>query len=199
MHKVLLLLGLLLQGPRYGYELHQIVRAHGELYADLKKSNLYYLLERLASEGFLSVRAEEGTRGARGERLIYELTEQGRTRFNEVLREVILTYEPAHTGVDTAVMFLATLPHAEGMHLLMERRRVVGARREAVAKELAVGAEGEPLLHVASDHLLSLIDSELAWLDRSFIYLRDIDWANVPEVPMQHTLEKEISQENESP
>ena len=40
MHKVLLLLGLLLQGPRYGYELHQIVRAHGELYADLKKSNL---------------------------------------------------------------------------------------------------------------------------------------------------------------
>src|SRR5215471_14033494 len=199
MHKVLLLLGLLLQGPRYGYELHQIVRAHGEIYADLKKSNLYYLLERLASEGFLSVRAEEGTRGARGERLIYELTEQGRTRFNEVLREVILTYEPAHTGVDTAVMFLATLPHAEGMHLLMERRRVVEARREAVAKELAVGAEDEPLLHVASDHLLSLIDTELAWLDRSFIYLRDIDWANVPEVPMQHTLEREISQENEYP
>jgi DNA-binding PadR family transcriptional regulator len=199
MHKVLLLLGLLLQGPRYGYELHQIVRAHGELYADLKKSNLYYLLERLASEGYLSVRAEEGTRGARGERLIYELTDQGRTRFNEVLREVILTYEPTHTGVDTAVMFLATLPHTEGMHLLMERRRVVGARRETVAKELAVGAEDEPLLHVASDHLLSLIDSELAWLDRSLIYLRDTGWANAPEVPMQHTLEKEISQEHESP
>jgi len=199
MHKVLLLLGLLLHGPRYGYELHQIVRAHGELYADLKKSNLYYLLERLASEGALRGRAEEGTRGARGERLIYELTDQGRTRFKELLREVILTYEPAHIGVDTAVMFLATLPHAESLHLLMERRRIVGARREIVAKELAVGAEDDPLLHVASDHLLSLIDTELTWLDRSLTYLRDIGWANAPEVPMQHTLEKEISQENDSP
>ena len=199
MHKVLLLLGLLLQGPRYGYELHQIVRAHGELYADLKKSNLYYLLERLASEGSLSVRAEEGTRGARGERLIYELTDQGRTRFNELLREVILTYEPAHTGVDTAVMFLATLPHAESLHLLMERRRIVGARREVVAKELAAGAEDDPLLHVASDHLLSLIDTELAWLDRSITYLRDTGWAQAPEGPMAHTPMKESTQEDEAP
>jgi DNA-binding PadR family transcriptional regulator len=199
MHKVLLLLGLLMYGPRYGYELHQIVRAHGELYADLKKSNLYYLLERLASEGSLSVRAEEGTRGARGERLIYELTDKGRMRFNEVLREVILTYEPTHTGVDTAVMFLATLPHDESLHLLKERRRVVGERREVVAKELAVGAEDDPLLHIASDHLLSLIDTELAWLDRSLTYLRDIGWANAPEVPLQHTPMKEISPEDEAP
>jgi DNA-binding PadR family transcriptional regulator len=199
MHKVLLLLGLLLQGPRYGYELHQIVRAHGELYADLKKSNLYYLLERLASEGYLSVRAEEGTRGARGERLIYELTDQGRMRFNELLCEVILTYEPAHTGVDTAVMFLATLPHTEGLHLLMERRRMVETRRDVTAMELAAGAEDDPLLHVASDHLLSLIDTELAWLDRSLTYLRDLGWANAPEVPVQHEFLKEITQENESP
>jgi len=199
MHKVLLLLGLLLHGPRYGYELHQIVRAHGELYADLKKSNLYYLLERLASEGALRVRAEEGTRGARGERLIYELTDQGRTRFKELLREVILTYEPAHIGVDTAVMFLATLPHAESLHLLMERRRIVGARREIVAKELAVGAEDDPLLHIASDHLLSLVDTELAWLDRSLTYLRDVGWANAPETPVQHTPVKETTQENEHP
>lgn len=199
MHKVLLLLGLLLHGPRYGYELHQIVRAHGELYADLKKSNLYYLLERLAAEGSLSVRAEEGTRGARGERLIYELTDQGRMRFNELLREVILTYEPTHTGVDTAVMFLTTLPHAESLHLLRERRRVVGERREVVAKELAVGAEDNPLLHIASDHLLSLIETELAWLDRSLTYLHDSGWERAPEVPAQHTPMKESIQENKPP
>ena len=199
MHKVLLLLGLLLHGPRYGYELHQIVRAHGELYADLKKSNLYYLLERLAAEGSLSVRAEEGTRGARGERLIYELTDQGRKRFNELLREVILTYEPAHTGDDTAVMFLATLPHNESLHLLRERRRIIGARREAVAKELAAGAEDNPLLHIASDHLLSLIDAELAWLDRSITSLRDRGWAHTPEVSMQHVPMKEGTEEDEAP
>ena len=50
MHKLLILLGLLHQGPLHGYELHRIVRAHGELYTDLEKANLYYLLDRLAKE-----------------------------------------------------------------------------------------------------------------------------------------------------
>lgn len=199
MHKALLLLGLLLQGPRHGYELHQIVRAHGELYADLKKPNLYYLLDRLASEGYLSVRAEEGTRGARGERLVYELTDQGRAHFKALLRDVMVTYEPAHTGIDTAVMFLATLPHAESLQLLEERRRVVGARRDLAAKELAAVTVDDPLWHVATDHLLSLIDAELAWLDRSLTYLRDRGRTTMAEVPMQHEPTQDGTQENDSP
>ena len=44
LHKSLLILGLLVHRPLHGYELHRIVRAHGELYTDLKKANLYYLL-----------------------------------------------------------------------------------------------------------------------------------------------------------
>jgi|SRR5215469_6760687 len=190
MHKLLLLLGLLQQGPLYGYELYQIVRAHGELYADLKKANLYYLLERLASEGYLSMRAEEGTRGARGERLIYELTDQGRIHFKELLREVILTYEPAHIGVDTAVVFLESLPRDESMQLLAERRRIVAGRRDMVAKELAPVVERSPLLHIASDHLLSLIDAELAWIDRSLSYLHATHWVVTPDEPSVHSAQE---------
>lgn len=188
MHKILLLLGLLQHGPLYGYELHRMVRAHGELYADLKKANLYYLLGRLASEGDLWVRVEEGARGARGEKLIYELTEQGRVHFKALIRGILLTYEPAHTGVDTAVVFLASLPRLEGMHVLMERQRMVATRREVVAQELAHVAERNPLFHIASDHLLSLIDAELAWIARSLAYLREVSWAETPEdsPPPQH-------------
>lgn len=190
MHKVLLLLGLLQRGPLYGYELLRIVRAHGELYADLKKANLYYLLERLASEDYLSVQVEEGARGARGEKLIYELTDQGRSHFKALLREIILTYEPAHTGVDTAVVFLASLPRAEGIQLLMERRQIVAARRDVSAQELTVVAESSPLFHIASDHLLSLIDAELAWIDRSLAYLRDVRWVNAHDKSPRHSTEE---------
>ncbi len=38
MHKALLILGLLQGGPKTGYDLNRIVRAHGELYTDLKKA-----------------------------------------------------------------------------------------------------------------------------------------------------------------
>src|SRR5207248_1585495 len=98
MHKILLLLGLLRREPLYGYELHRIVRAHGELYSDLKKGNLYYLLERLAADGYLQVEVEPGARGARGERVIYSITEKGRARFDALLCEILLTYEPVHTA-----------------------------------------------------------------------------------------------------
>jgi DNA-binding PadR family transcriptional regulator len=186
MHKVLLLLGLLLRGPLHGYELHRIVRAHGELYADLKKANLYYLLERLAAEGSLQVQAEPGTRGARGERLVYELTDQGRTQFTELLRDILQTYEPVHTGVETAIVFLSHLSPADGLRLLTERRQVVATRRATVALEIGDQENNGPLVRIAGDHLLSLMDAELAWLDRSLAYLEDLGWAKKPDHAVLH-------------
>jgi DNA-binding PadR family transcriptional regulator len=186
MHKVLLLLGLLLRGPLHGYELHRIVRAHGELYADLKKANLYYLLERLAAEGSLQVQAEPGTRGARGERLVYELTDQGRTQFTELLHATLQNYEPVHTGVETAIVFLSYLPPADGLRLLTERRQIVAARRATVAADIGDQENNAPLVRIAGDHLLSLIDAELAWLDRSLAYLEDLGWAKKPDHTALH-------------
>jgi len=197
MHKILLLLGMLLQKPLYGYELHRIIRAHGELYADLKKANLYYLLERLASDGYLHVQFQAGTRGARGERVIYELTDLGKKRFHELLHEVMLTYEPVHIGVDTAVVFLSYLPHAEGFRLLQERRVIVAQRRATVAADLGDLAANAPLVHIAGDHLLSLIDVEIAWIDRSLLYLRDVNWLDAPSEPPQHQVTK-IARDDEN-
>lgn len=201
MHKTLLVLGMLLHGPLYGYEMHRIVRAHGELYADLKKANLYYLLEHLAKDGYLSVEAEAGARGARGERLIYALTDKGRARFSELLREVMLSYEPVHTGIGTAVVFLAELPAAEGIALLEQRRRIMTERRAQIADEMGgllndeaptdKASTREVLVRIAADHLVSLVDAELAWIDRSLARLRAIDWAGSDRARPQHKTREE--------
>ncbi len=165
MHKELHILGLLLAGPRTGYQLHRIVAAHGELFTDLKKGNLYYLLERLAQSGALTVTAEGGARGPRRERLVYTLTEQGRQRFHVLLRDVIRTYDLPHTGVEVGMMFLPRLDLDEAVHLLDERRQAVLARRERVEPDAAAS---DPLhQRLAQDHLLSMMDAELAWIDRT--------------------------------
>jgi DNA-binding PadR family transcriptional regulator len=170
MHKELLLLGLLRRGPMSGYDLHRIVVAHGDLYADLKKGNVYYLLERLAGEGLLTVQTETKARGPRGERLIYALTAQGRTRFQELLGAVVSTYEPAHMGIEVAVIFLGALPDQE-VRALLTRRRVAVQERRAVATN-GFGAMPTGLLEqLAQDHLLALMDAELAWIDRSLARL----------------------------
>jgi len=177
MHKGLLILGLLHNHPLSGYDLHRIVRAHGELYTDLKKANLYYLLDRLAKDGYLKVRAEPGARGPRGERLIYSSTVKGRERFIELLHEILRTFEPSHTGIDVAVVFLSQLPPKDALALLKKRGDIVATRRAQVAAELGDFAGRGPLARIAADHLLCLIDAELQWIDRSLAHLRAIGWA----------------------
>lgn len=171
MHKELLLLGLLQSGHNTGYELHRIVTAHGELYTDLKKGNVYYLLERLAESGALTVTVEPGARGPRRERLIYTLTDRGRLRFYELLRDVVRTYEPPHMGVEVGMSFLLYLPAEEAIQLLDERRRAVLARRTVVAEREARAVD-HLYIELAQDHLRSLMDTELAWIERTVRRLR---------------------------
>ena len=167
MHKRLLLLGLLENGPLHGYELARIVSAHGDLYEDLKKANIYYLLDRLARDGLVTVRTETGTRGRRGERLVYTITRKGRAAFRKLLGDVLSSYEPAHTGVDVAVVFLAQTDKATAMELLESRRRKVTERRELMIAELATFQPASLLNQLAVDHLLALVDAELAWLEQT--------------------------------
>jgi DNA-binding PadR family transcriptional regulator len=165
MHKELHLLGLLQIGPRTGYQLHRITKAHGELYTDLKKGNVYYLLDRMARGGELEVTTEAGAPGPRRERLVYSITESGRRRFHELLREVLRTYDLPHSGVEVGMVFLPYLEVSEATQLLSERRSTVLERRAAVAGDMESPDHGH--LSLAEDHLLCLIDAELSWIDRT--------------------------------
>jgi DNA-binding PadR family transcriptional regulator len=169
MHKELHLLGLLLSGPKTGYQLHRITKAHGELYTDLKKGNVYYLLDRLAKSSALEVTAEAGAPGPRRERLVYAITEDGRQRFHALLRAVLRTYELPHTGIEVGMVFLPHLEPTEATQLLIERRRAVLDRHAAVERETRASDHGSDQGHVslAQDHLLSLIDAELSWIERT--------------------------------
>lgn len=170
MHKELHILGLLEAGPKSGYQLHRIVVAHGELFTDLKKGNVYYLLERLAESGALEVTAEGGARGPRRECLIYSITEQGRRRFHALLHEVVRTYEVAHSGVEVGMIFLPHLDLDEAICLLEERREAVLARRRMMERQ----ADSADHLHerLARDHMLSMMDAEVIWVARTLDRLR---------------------------
>ncbi len=197
MHKELHLLGLLRAGPRTGYALHRIVVAHGELFTDLKKGNVYYLLERLARSGALEVTTEAGARGPRRERLIYTLTDQGRRRFDELLRAVVRTYEPAHSGVEVGMIFLETLAPQEAIRLLEERRQSVLEHRALLTHE-ANAADHLPQ-QLAQDHLLSMTDAELAWIERALHRLREGQVDATAAIPNSAAACCSATEENERP
>jgi DNA-binding PadR family transcriptional regulator len=166
-----MVLGLLQAGPRHGYELHRIVVAHGSLYADFKKPTLYHLLHRLALQGAVQVRSEAGARGPRGERLVFALAPKGETLFLRLLRTALSSCDAGHS-FEVATAFVAVLPAAEAQELLRRRQAGVRARRaEVVAEDHLLAAQPDsPRLaarRLAGDHARTLMDAEIAWLDRA--------------------------------
>ena len=78
----LIVLTLLLEGPKHGYRLKQETEMFGAK-QQFHNNTIYPLLNRLLNEGFISQREGEGERGQT--RLLYELTEEGRRHLVERL------------------------------------------------------------------------------------------------------------------
>ena len=171
-----MVLGLLQAGPQHGYELHRIVLAHGSLSADFKKPTLYHLLHRLTEQGAVDVQAQGGTRGRRGERLVFAITPDGATLFQALLRNALRTYDPSPVAFEVASAYLPWLPVAEAQGLLRSRRAAIEALRREMVQELDRLAAQPASAHMsarslATDHSLTLLEAELAWLDRAMIHL----------------------------
>lgn len=174
---MLMVLGVLHAGARHGYELHRILVAHGTVYAELKKPTLYHLLARLAGQGVVDLKSEAGARGPRGERLVYSITVRGRALFQELLRTVLGTWDESGAGFQVAAGFLAWIPAREAQTLL--RKRCAGLRsrqaemRLAIDQHLALVQDGAMTEQQATsrflsaDHLLNMMDAELAWMEKT--------------------------------
>jgi DNA-binding PadR family transcriptional regulator len=178
---MLMVLGVLHAGARHGYDLHRILVAHGTVYADFKKPTLYHLLARLAEQGAVDLKSEAGARGPRGERLVYSITADGRALFQQLLRSVLGSYDESNAGFQVAAGFLAWLPAREAQALLRKRCTGLRTRQAAMRAELdqhIILTQGDAMTtqqarsrFLGADHLLSMMDAELAWMEKTTKFL----------------------------
>jgi DNA-binding PadR family transcriptional regulator len=158
--KRLVILGFLLSGPLSGYRIHRVAATHGDLYASLKRANVYYLLARLESEGLVSGTVETTGRGPTGERTVYSITAAGRVEFDRLLRAA-LENDPLRLGIETAAVLVRYVDRTTARRLLERRREAIQARRDRASGSLDVSAG------TAADLLVSIYDAEIGWLGRA--------------------------------
>ena len=108
-----------------------------------------------------------GAWGRLGERLLYSLTPRGRKRFQRLLADEVATYETVHTGVEVGIVFLAQVPRRTALALLRKRRESIQSRRRLVQAAFGDVSGRRAFTQIAADHLLSLIEAESAWVERS--------------------------------
>ena len=120
----LVVLGILNEKPRHGYEIKQIVTRQFETFAEIKSGSIYYLLGKLEKEGLIEPRKEQP--GPYPPRHVYEITEVGKERYAEFLREALYAPDRPTFAFDVALCFARDLDYEEIIRAIVKRRERVG-------------------------------------------------------------------------
>jgi PadR family transcriptional regulator AphA len=119
-----ILLGLLKDHPDHGYALFERIQHTPELSLiwQVKRSKLYYLLDKLAGEGLLSVSVH--TQDHSPARKIYQLTGQGQAAFQDWLEEPVLVSRYVRISF-LSKLYFALLASKKAALKLIDRQLVV--------------------------------------------------------------------------
>ena len=165
MERQLLLLGLLRAQKMHGYQLNEFLERHYDFITDLKSSTAYYLLDKLATDGYVSMEVEQV--GNRPPRRVYEITPKGEAQFFDLLRANLAAHNAPIYADEVGLSLMADLPRPEVRACLVQKRRLIQVELDRLAgMEATLRTGGNEQVYLALDHHLTLVRAELAWLDR---------------------------------
>lgn len=158
----LTVLGLVVERPRHGYELDEVVSERGmREWTALGFSSIYYVLGKLRDRGLVAEVAEE--RAHAKAKKTYTATDAGRRACAAAAEAAIAELRPLHPPVLVGLANSPAIPP--------DRLAVALARRaEAVAERLAevrraAQADAPPFVRAIFDYSLKQLEAEAAWLE----------------------------------
>jgi len=159
----LILLGLLRQSPKHGYEIKLKAREILSSFAGVQLKSIYYPLRILEKKGLLTKQA--GKLGSRPARLVYCLTERGKTRFEILLNKNLLDFTRPQFTLDLSLYFLNFMKPAVARHRLKKRLEILGKISSGIEKMLGTKALTDSLaLSRIMEHNLCLLRAESLFL-----------------------------------
>ncbi len=162
----LALLALLVPGrPMHPYEMVRVLRATGKEHdMKIKWGSLYTVVQNLEKHGFIEATSSNRA-GRRPERTVYAITDAGRAKLKDWMRELVAVPEPEHPRFEAALSVLGVLSPDEVIPLLEERLRALDeavAADRAMLKQAAVAVPR--LFLIEAEFALAMREAEAAWV-----------------------------------
>jgi DNA-binding PadR family transcriptional regulator len=153
------------QQPMHPYEMGRTLRGWGkDRDMGIKWGSLYTVVRNLEKHGLLEA-AESSRQGARPERTVYRITDDGRAELLDWVRELLSTPRAEQRAFTAGLSVLSVLPPAEAVALLRERAERLAAGIASRREELAGHARTVPRLFLMEDEYeLAVLEAELAWV-----------------------------------
>jgi DNA-binding PadR family transcriptional regulator len=155
----LLFLGLLMEGPKHGYEIKRQIEEELVPFLGLKIKSIYYPLKKMEKLGL--VVKDAGREGNFPERFTYSITDKGRKIFDHLLTENFFSIERPYFNVDLSLYFLPYVDKRIAQRRL--RARVIFLKRikrdlEGMSKNIKNASKH---LQIILEHDLDLVSAEI--------------------------------------
>lgn len=166
----LVLLGLVAERPRHGYELEAVIAERGvREWTALGFSSIYYVLNKLESRGLVT---SERTAGQEKGRRTYTLTSTGVAACVEGTRAALERVLPTHAQVLIGMANSPVLAPGQIAESLRRRRDGVAGRIESVRAARAGQEPLEAFVGAIFDHGIAMLQAELTWIENTLSTLK---------------------------
>lgn len=161
----LLFLGLLMDGPKHGYEIKRKVDEELFPFLGLRVKSIYYPLRKMERLGL--VRKDAGREGKWPEKFTYSITPKGRKIFDHLITESFLSIERPFFTIDLSLYFLHYVDPALARRKL--KGRVIFLKRirreiETLIRRKRDTAGLPEHLRIILEHDADLVAAEIASL-----------------------------------
>lgn len=161
----MLFLGLLVDGPKHGYEIKRKIEE--ELYplVGLKVKSIYYPLRKMERLGLIE--KDVGREGKFPEKYIYRITPKGRKIFDHLITDSFLSIERPFFNIDLSLYFLQYVDRQIARRKL--RGRIMFLRRVKREVEKFLAKEPQPQfahLAIILEHDRDMVEAEIKSFSR---------------------------------
>ena len=162
----LLLLGLLKEGAKHGYEIKKRIKEILSLFAGLEIKSVYYPLRILEKKGLLVKMVEKQPN--RPSRLIYSLTDKGEARFNNLLLKSFLDFKRPRFSLDISLYFLRYVKPELLKRRIQTRIRLLERISRGLSQMVrSLQHKKSPsFLWLILEHNLEMVKTEVHFLER---------------------------------
>ncbi len=161
----MLFLGLLVDGPKHGYDIKRKIDEELFPFVGLKVKSIYYPLKKMEQLGL--IHKDVGREGKFPEKFVYSITPKGRKIFDHLITESFVSIERPFFNIDLSLYFLPYVDKKIAHKKL--RGRVIFLKR--IKRDLAklFSKQTSDLakhLAIILEHDLDLVEAEIKSLTR---------------------------------
>lgn len=169
----LLLLGLVAEMPRHGYELEQVIETRGmREWSQIGFSSIYFVLGKLEKAGLVLAETPAGAKA----RKAFSITEAGRNVLLDQTVAALGLYRPTFSSLLLGMVHWPLLSRSAALDALEQRRASVDAEIERIER---LRRQRQPMpdhIEVLFDFAAGQLAAEHTWITTTLDYMRSKPW-----------------------